>query len=72
MWALFCGMYLHTEIFKGDLIEKFSQISEMCFPDENYNYEAMAKNSTFIGAYAGEKCIGLAIMQEAYFKYISL
>lgn len=44
----------------------------MCFPDENYCYEDMAENTTFIGAYDGEKCIGLAVMQEGFFKYMYL
>lgn len=44
----------------------------MCFPDENYQYEEMSKSSTFIGAYEKGKCIGLAIMQEADFKYMYL
>lgn len=44
----------------------------MCFPDENYCYENMAENTTFIGAYDGEKCIGLAVMQEGFFKYMYL
>ncbi len=56
----------------GYTIEKFSDISEMCFPDENYIYEDMIQNSTFIGAYDREKCVGLAIMQEAHFKYMYL
>lgn len=53
-------------------IEKFSTEKQMCFPDENYNYDDMAENSTFIGAYDNEKCIGLAIMQEGLFKYMYL
>ena len=56
----------------GYTIEKFPEPSQMCFPDENYNYEDMIQNSTFIGAYDGERCIGLAIVQEAYFKYMYL
>lgn len=44
----------------------------MCFPDENYSYDDMVENSTFIGAYDNEKCIGLAIMQEGFFKYMYL
>ncbi|HIZ56688.1 MAG TPA: GNAT family N-acetyltransferase [Firmicutes bacterium] len=53
-------------------IEKFCQVSEMCFPDENYQYEKMAENSIFIGAYDGNRCIGLAILQRAFFKYMYL
>lgn len=42
----------------------------MCFPDESYDYDAMCKNSIFIGAYDGDICIGLAIMQHAFFEYM--
>ncbi len=47
-------------------------VPEMCFPDEDYDYEAMKENSVFLGAYDGEKCVGLAILQEAFFKYMYL
>ena len=53
-------------------IEHFFEESEMCFPNENYNFEEMTKNSTFLGAYDDGICIGLAIMQEAFFKYMYL
>ena len=53
-------------------VEKFSTEQQMCFPDENYSYEDMVKNSTFIGAYDNEKCIGLAIMREGFLKYMYL
>ena len=52
--------------------ERAERVSEMCFPDENYDYDTMSKNSTFIGAYDGEKCVGLAVMQEDFFKYMYL
>lgn len=42
----------------------------MCFPDESYDYDAMCKNSIFIGAYDGDICISLAIMQHAFFEYM--
>lgn len=51
---------------------KEDEIGEMCFPDENYNYDKLSENSVFIGAYDGDKCIGLAIMQQAMFKYMYL
>ncbi len=44
----------------------------MCFPDENYSYDEMIRNSLFIGAYDDGKCIGLAIVQDAFFKYLYL
>ncbi len=46
--------------------------SEMCFPDENYSYETMKENSVFLGAYDGETCVGLAVLQDAFFKYMYL
>ena len=46
--------------------------SEMCFPDENYSYETMKENSVFLGAYDGKTCVGLAVLQEAFFKYMYL
>ena len=45
---------------------------EMCFPDENYNYDKLSTNSVFIGAYDGDECIGLAILQQAMLKYMYL
>ena len=41
------------------------KVTEMCFPDENYDYEAM-KDSVFVGAYDDEKCVGLAILQPGF------
>lgn len=48
------------------------EVGEMCFPDENYDYDAMQENSVFIGAYDGDKCVGLAIMQDDWMKYMYL
>lgn len=53
-------------------IEVSADETWMCFPDESYDYEAMAENSTFIGAYDKNVCIGLAIMQNSFFKYMYL
>lgn len=47
-------------------------VTEMCFPDENYDWDALSKNSVFIGAYDGEQCVGLAILQQAMMKYMYL
>ncbi|MFW8617396.1 GNAT family N-acetyltransferase [Enterococcus innesii] len=47
-------------------------IQTMRFPDENYCYDEMNRNSLFIGAYDDGKCIGLAIIQDAFFKYLYL
>ena len=48
-------------------IEKFTDVTSMCFPDENYDYNAMIENSVFIGAYDNDICVGLAIMQSGFF-----
>lgn len=55
-----------TELFDEN------NIVEACFPNENYDYEKLSKNSVFIGAYDGDDCIGLAILQKAPFKYMYL
>lgn len=61
------GKWEHTEIsFPPE------NHTEMCFPDENYDYGKMSENHVFIGAYDGDRCIGLAIMQDAFFKYMYL
>ena len=52
--------------------ERFETVSQMCFPDENYDYDAMSGNSVFLGAYDDGRCIGLAVMQQAFFKYMYL
>lgn len=49
------------------------QTSEMTFPDENYVYEDMKENSFFVGAYDGTgKCVGLAIYQKSWNRYLYL
>lgn len=48
------------------------RITEMCFPDENYDYYSMRESSVFVGAYDGERCCGLAILQPGFFKYMYL
>ena len=53
-------------------VEKFTEQSEQCFPDEQYHYEAMNENSVFIGAYDQDACIGLAVVQSGFFKYMYL
>lgn len=42
------------------------------FPDENYDYEKMKKDYIFVGAYDGLVCVGLAILQKQWYKYIYL
>ena len=49
--------------------EIFPTVSEMTFPDELYDFARMAANTSFLGAYDGERCIGLAVVQEGFFRY---
>ena len=47
-------------------------ITEMCFPNEEYDYDAMISDSVFVGAYDGDNCIGLAVLQDGFFQYMYL
>lgn len=49
-----------------------AEISEMCFPDENYDYDALAENHIFVGAYDGDKCVGLAILRHEWHNFLYL
>lgn len=46
-------------------------VTEMCFPEENYNYDSMT-DSVFLGAYDGDYCVGVAILQPGFSKYMYL
>lgn len=48
------------------------EVCEMCFPDENYDYDKLSESSIFVGNYHDGKCIGLAILQHAMMKYMYL
>lgn len=49
-----------------------TETSEMCFPDENYDFDAMKSDAVFIGAYDKKICVGLAVLQDYCFKYMYL
>ncbi len=44
-----------------------NQVAEMCFPEDDYNIEAI-----FVAAYENGICIGLAVLQDYWFKYMYL
>lgn len=48
------------------------EIGEMCFPDENYDYDGLSKNCVFVGAYDGENCVGLAILRHSWNHFMYL
>lgn len=52
--------------------ELFEKAETMVFPDENYDFDALSENSVIFGAYEDGSCIGIAIYQEAFFKYMYL
>lgn len=53
-------------------VSYFEQISEMCFPDGHYDFDELSSNGVIIGAYIGQKCVGLAILKHHGYKYMYL
>ncbi|MBQ7337132.1 MAG: GNAT family N-acetyltransferase [Clostridia bacterium] len=55
-------------------VEKFpdAEVAQMCFPDENYDYDALAADHIFVGAYDEDRCIGLAILRHEWHKFLYL
>lgn len=51
-------------------VEKFDQTTEDCFPDEPY--DVTKDTATFLGAYKGDTCVGLAVLRKDMFKYLYL
>lgn len=55
--------------------ELFSKeaVSEITFPNENYDYDVMRKEHFFVGAYdEQDRCVGLAIYKKDWFRYLYL
>lgn len=63
--SLMCGKWDYE-------IKTFDETFEMCFPDEDYDFDSMKDNTVFIGAYIDGKCVGLALLQDQMFKYMYL
>ena len=53
-------------------VELFEEAKSLCFPDENYDFEQYAKGGFLLGAYEGEKCLGIGIFQDTCWKYCYL
>lgn len=53
-------------------IEYFDEPQSMTFPDEPYDFEELDRNGVIFGAYDDGKCVGLAIYQLPFFKYLYL
>lgn len=52
--------------------ELYDHVETMVFPDENYDFEELSKNSVIFGAYENGTCIGVAIYQDYWLKYMYL
>ena len=48
------------------------RITEQTFPEEDYDYEAMKEDHFFAGAYLGERCVGLAIYERPWNRWLYL
>lgn len=58
--------------YKTEEFEK-SEVREMVFADENYDFIERKNESFFVGAYSEYgKCIGLAVYKKDWFKYLYL
>lgn len=53
-------------------IEAFDPVQTMTFPDEAYDFEELSRNGVIFAAYEDGICLGLAIYQEGFFKYMYL
>ena len=53
-------------------IELFDETETMVFPEENYDFYQIQKNGFAIGAYHEGKCVGLAIYEYNWNKYLYL
>ena len=52
--------------------ELFPQPQSMVFPDENYDFAEADKKGILFGAYEEGKCIGVAIFEDYWLKYMYL
>lgn len=53
-------------------VELFEASEWMTFPDETYDYHEVVQEGFFLGAYDGDKCVGLAVMKNDWFKHMYL
>lgn len=70
-FELFGRMIPMYDGYKWSYIEELKDdkdCSMMCFPQENYN--PSESKSTFLGAFDNDKCVGLAVLDDYWFKYM--
>lgn len=52
--------------------KSFAEETELIFPDENYDIKEILEKGTAIGAFDQDKCLGLAVMQDDWAKFMYL
>lgn len=52
--------------------EPFENVETMVFPEENYDFKELSGKGVLFGAYEDGKCIGVAIYQDCWLKYMYL
>lgn len=52
--------------------EMFSAPETMVFPNENYDLEEVNQKGIAFGAYEDDKCIGVAVFEDCWLKYMYL
>lgn len=53
-------------------MESFPAPETMVFPNEDYDFEARSSKGAMFGAYENGKCVGLAIYEDYWLKYMYL
>lgn len=72
LWGKFIPSYINEKWSYEILKYQKQNITQMCFPDENYDYDKLCQEAVFLGAYDNGRCIGLAILKKSYLKYLYL
>ena len=53
-------------------VELFEEAESLCFPDEHYDFEQYSEGGFLLGAYDGDKCLGIGIFRDTCWKYCYL
>ena len=53
-------------------VELFEEAESLCFPDEHYDFEQYSEGGFILGAYEGDKCLGIGIFRDTCWKYCYL
>ena len=53
-------------------VELFEEAESLCFPDEHYDFEQYSEGGFLLGAYEGDKCLGIGIFRDTCWKYCYL